>query len=122
MSLLRSLRAVGIADPYHLHMSTAEDGGATWDAFLAKAPRTRYQQSTAWAGVKAGQGWRSPRVTVMSNGSIHGGARLQARPIPLAAAVGSVAGGPVLGSDDPALAAAAAEGPERPGSAADLMV
>ena len=41
------------------------------------------------------------------DGSIHGGAQLLYRSIPLAGAVGFVARGPVLASDDPALAAAA---------------
>jgi peptidoglycan pentaglycine glycine transferase (the first glycine) len=84
-----------------------------WDAFLTKVPRVPYQQSSLWARVKAGQGWRSALVTVTHDGSIHGGAQLLYRPIPLAGAVGFVPRGPVLASDDPALAAAAAVGLER---------
>jgi len=52
-------------------------------------------------------------VTVTRDASIHGGAQLLYRSIPLAGAVGFVARGPVLTSDDPALAAAMATGLER---------
>ena len=76
-------------------------------------PRAPYQQSSLWARVKADQGWRSASMTVTCDGSIHGGAQLLYRSIPFAGAVGFVARGPVLASDDPALAAAAAEGLER---------
>ena len=69
-----------------------------WDAFLTKVPRAPYQQSSLWAKVKAGQGWRSALVTVTRDGSIHGGAQLLYRSIPLVGAVGFVARGPVLAS------------------------
>jgi peptidoglycan pentaglycine glycine transferase (the first glycine) len=92
---------------------TDDHAGGAWDAFLAKVPRVPYQQSSLWARVKAGQGWRSALVTVTRDGSIHGGAQLLYRSIPLAGAVGFVVRGPVLTSDDPALAAAAAAGLER---------
>ena len=92
---------------------TDDHAGVEWDAFLTKVPRVPYQQSSLWARVKAGQGWRSALVTVTRDGSIHGGAQLLYRSIPLAGAVGFVARGPVLTSDDPALAAAAAAGLER---------
>jgi peptidoglycan pentaglycine glycine transferase (the first glycine) len=78
-----------------------------------EVPQAPYQQSSLWAAVKAGQGWRSARMTLTRDGSIHGGAQLLYRPLPLAGAVGFVARGPVLASDDPALAVAAAAGLER---------
>ena len=92
-------------------MDDNDDG--VWDAFLTTVPRAPYQQSSLWASVKAGQGWRSALMTVTRGGSIHGGAQLLYRSIPLAGAVGFVARGPVLTSDDPALAAAMATGLER---------
>jgi peptidoglycan pentaglycine glycine transferase (the first glycine) len=98
---------------YHVTVAVTDDDGSTWDAFLAKVPRGPYQQSSLWARVKAGQGWRSALVTVSRDGSIHGGAQLLYKSIPLAGAVGFVTRGPVLESDDPALAAAAAVGLER---------
>jgi lipid II:glycine glycyltransferase (peptidoglycan interpeptide bridge formation enzyme) len=103
-------------------MVVADDhAGGAWDAFLAKAPHVPYQQSSLWARVKADQGWRSALVTVTRDGSIHGGAQLLYRSIPLAGAVGFVARGPVLTSDDPALAAAAAVGLERLALACNVM-
>jgi peptidoglycan pentaglycine glycine transferase (the first glycine) len=109
-----SLFGMGGTGPYHLGVVTADDDDTSmWDAFLTKVPRVPYQQSRLWARVKAGQGWRSALVTVTRDGSIHGGAQLLYRSIPLAGAVGFVPRGPVLASDDPALAAAAAAGLER---------
>jgi peptidoglycan pentaglycine glycine transferase (the first glycine) len=112
---------IGLAGSYHLHIVGAEDDdGPKWDAFLAKVPRVPYQQSSLWARVKASQGWRSARVTVTRDGSIHGGAQLLYRSITLAGTVGFVARGPVLASDDPALARAAAEGLERLAAACNV--
>jgi peptidoglycan pentaglycine glycine transferase (the first glycine) len=99
---------------YQLTIVVTDDhAGGGWDAFLTKLPRVPYQQSSLWARVKAGQGWRSALVMITRDGSIHGGAQLLYRSIPLAGAVGFVARGPVLASDDPALAAAATVGLER---------
>jgi peptidoglycan pentaglycine glycine transferase (the first glycine) len=52
-------------------------------------------------------------MTVTRDGAIHGGAQLLYRSIPLAGAIGFVPRGPVLASNDPTLAAAAAVGLER---------
>jgi peptidoglycan pentaglycine glycine transferase (the first glycine) len=105
---------MGGTSPYHLRVVvTDDDGGAVWDAFLTKVPRVSYHQSSLWARVKAGQGWRSALMTVTRDGCIHGGAQLLYRSIPLAGAVGFVPRGPILASDDPALAAAVAVGLER---------
>jgi peptidoglycan pentaglycine glycine transferase (the first glycine) len=113
---------MGGTGAYHLTVASAgeHDGGA-WDAFLASVPRAPYQQSSLWARVKAGQGWRSALMAVTCDGVIHGGAQLLYRSIPFAGAVGFVARGPVLASDDPALAAAAAVGLERLALACRLM-
>jgi lipid II:glycine glycyltransferase (peptidoglycan interpeptide bridge formation enzyme) len=115
-----ALRAPRLAGSYHLRIAGAEDDGSKWDAFLARTPRTPYQQSSSWAKVKAGQGWRSARVIVTRDGSVHGGAQLLYRSITLAGAVGFVARGPVLASDDPALAAAATAGLERLAAACNV--
>jgi lipid II:glycine glycyltransferase (peptidoglycan interpeptide bridge formation enzyme) len=80
-----------------------------------------YQQSSLWAKVKAGQGWRSARMTVTRVGWIHAGAQSLYRAIPLAGAVGFVARGPILASDDPALAATAAEGLQRLAAACNVI-
>jgi hypothetical protein len=103
-----------LPESYRLNVAATDDGDdAEWDTFLAGVPRVPYQQSSSWARVKALQGWRSARMTVTRDGSIHGGAQLLYRSIPLVGATGFVARGPVLASDDPALAAVAAEGLER---------
>jgi peptidoglycan pentaglycine glycine transferase (the first glycine) len=105
---------MGGTGAYHLRVVvTDDDDGAVWDAFLTKVPRVPYHQSSLWAGLKTRQGWRSALMTVTRNGSIHGGAQLLYRSIPLAGAVGFVPRGPLLASNDPALAAAAAVGLER---------
>lgn len=111
-----------LAGSYHLQVAATEDDDrSAWDAFLVKVPRAPYQQSSLWAKVKAGQGWRSARMTVTRDGSIHAGAQLLYRAIPLAGAVGFVARGPILASDDPALAATAAEGLQRLAAACNVI-
>lgn len=99
---------------YDVHVvAMGDDDGAEWDAFLTAVPRAPYQQSSSWAEVKACQGWRSARVTLTRDGSIHGGAQLLYRSIPLAGTIGFVTRGPVLASGEPALSAAAAGALER---------
>ena len=105
---------MGGTGSYHLRVVVPEDDdGACWDAFLTNLPGVPYHQSSLWARVKAGQGWRSALMTVTRDGAIHGGAQLLYRSIPLAGAIGFVPRGPVLASNDPTLAAAAAVGLER---------
>jgi hypothetical protein len=117
-----ALRAMRPAGSYHLQVAATEDDDrSAWDAFLVKVPRAPYQQSSLWAKVKAGQGWRSARMKVTRDGSIHAGAQLLYRAIPLAGAVGFVARGPILASDDPALAATAAEGLQRLAAACNVI-
>jgi peptidoglycan pentaglycine glycine transferase (the first glycine) len=105
---------MGLIGSYQLDVVAGkEDDGSDWNAFVTKSPRAPYQQSTWWAEVKASQGWRSARVTVTCDGSIHGGAQLLYRSLPLLGGIGFVARGPILASGDPALAAATAEGLKR---------
>jgi lipid II:glycine glycyltransferase (peptidoglycan interpeptide bridge formation enzyme) len=44
------------------------DDTAAWDAFVASAPSGSYMQLTAWAEVKAVNGWRSTRLVVDGSG------------------------------------------------------
>ena len=72
-----TVRAMRLAGSYHLQVAATEDDDrSAWDAFLVKVPRAPYQQSSLWAKVMAGQGWRSARMTVTRDGSIHSGAQL----------------------------------------------
>ncbi|MCE0763095.1 peptidoglycan bridge formation glycyltransferase FemA/FemB family protein [Pseudonocardia kujensis] len=100
-----------LAGSYRVHVVAPDDDGASeWDAFLATVPRAPYQQTSAWAKVKAAQGWLSASVMFTRDGSIHGGAQLLYRSIPFAGAVGVVARGPILASNDPSLVVAAVDG------------
>ena len=62
------------------------DGGtqardaATWDAFVEGDPRATYLQATAWAAVKAANGWRSRRVVVGAGEAAMGAQVLLRRP------------------------------------------
>jgi hypothetical protein len=68
---------MGGTGSYHLTVVVTDDSdGSVWDAFLMKVSRVPYQQSSLWARVKAGQGWRSALAMVTCDGSIHGGAQL----------------------------------------------
>ena len=54
---------------------------ATWDAFVEADPRATYLQATAWAAVKAPNGWRARRVvTSAPAGAEIGGQVLLRRP------------------------------------------
>ncbi|MCE3553470.1 peptidoglycan bridge formation glycyltransferase FemA/FemB family protein [Pseudonocardia sp. RS11V-5] len=100
-----------VAGSYRVHVvAPGDDGASEWDAFLATVSRAPYQQSFAWAVLKATQGWRAASMTLTRDGSIHGGAQLLYRSIPFVGAVGFVARGPILASNDPLLVAAAADG------------
>ncbi len=72
-----------------------ETGDAAWDAFLIAAGG-EYPQSSLWARVKSGSGYKTRRITVHREGTIVGGAQLLVRTLPLAGAFGYVPVGPVL--------------------------
>jgi peptidoglycan pentaglycine glycine transferase (the first glycine) len=74
-----------------------------WDRFLAGTTGGHHLQSTYWGRVKASLGWRTVRVTAVRDDRIYGGAQVLLRPLPVLGAIGYVALGPVLRSDDPAL-------------------
>src|ERR1700736_11702 len=67
-----------------------------WDEFLQAAPHGTYQQSSAWAEVKATVGWRAMRLILYRQGAITGGCQLLVRPLPVAGAVAYVPRGPVM--------------------------
>ena len=54
---------------------------ATWDAFVEADPRASYLQASAWAAVKAPNGWRARRVVASAPGGAEiGGQVLLRRP------------------------------------------
>ncbi|HEX7471934.1 MAG TPA: peptidoglycan bridge formation glycyltransferase FemA/FemB family protein [Candidatus Limnocylindrales bacterium] len=85
-------------DPAGTAVSTAGDAGsavdvgtavgatrrtgdaAAWDAFVEADPRATYLQATAWAAVKAANGWRSRRVVTGAGDATMGGQVLLRRP------------------------------------------
>jgi lipid II:glycine glycyltransferase (peptidoglycan interpeptide bridge formation enzyme) len=67
-----------------------------WDEFLQAAPNGTYQQSSAWAEVKATVGWRAMRLILYRQGAVTGGCQLLVRPLPVAGAVAYVPRGPVM--------------------------
>ncbi len=60
-------------------------------------------QSSGWAEVKSGAGWRTSRVVERGSSGICGGAQILLREARFAGTVGYVARGPVLSSADPDL-------------------
>jgi lipid II:glycine glycyltransferase (peptidoglycan interpeptide bridge formation enzyme) len=81
---------------------------AEWDGFLEVTPGGSYRQTSAWAEVKALQGWETRRSVVRRDGRIVAGAQLLIKPLPVVPALGGIAYcglGPVLALDDPELAA-----------------
>jgi lipid II:glycine glycyltransferase (peptidoglycan interpeptide bridge formation enzyme) len=54
--------AVGTSDPVVAAARDVAADTAAWDAFVAGTPNGSYMQLTAWAEVKAVNGWRSTRL------------------------------------------------------------
>ena len=80
---------------------------AAWDAFVADSPRGSYLQTSAWAQVKAANGWSALRFTGRAPGTGDPGARfgvqlLLRRPRPLPWAFAYAPRGPVLAEWSPA--------------------
>jgi lipid II:glycine glycyltransferase (peptidoglycan interpeptide bridge formation enzyme) len=87
-----------------MEVSVTKEGlDPEWDRFLETLPDGCYQQSSLWAKVKAGQGWRHLRLVVREQGGIVGGAQMLLRPLPLFGSVGYIPKGPVFASDNPAV-------------------
>ncbi|MCX6952861.1 MAG: GNAT family N-acetyltransferase [Verrucomicrobia bacterium] len=81
--------------------STAIDDQA-WDDFLQSTPLGHFQQSSMWASVKAGEGWRPVRVVIRQSDQILGGFQILSRPRGWLRE-GFLNKGPVYGSKDPGL-------------------
>ncbi len=88
---------------YKLRVSSAQDE-PEWDAFLARTAGGHHVQSSLWARVKAAQGWRALRVVASQSGRIVGGVQLLMRPFRGLGMVGYAPKGPVIATNDPALA------------------
>ncbi len=81
-------------------------GEAAWDAFVARCVNGSYLQASAWAVVKAPNGWTSARVTAdTGNGGTIGAQLLLRRPRPLPWAFAYAPRGPVATSWSPAAVA-----------------
>ena len=96
------------------------DDARAWDDFVAGTPTASYLQLTAWARIKAVNGWRAERVVVDAPGGPLG-AQLLARRLGRLGTLGYAPRGPVAGAFDAAGVArltAALEGIAR---AADLV-
>ena len=98
-----------MADPRRL-----ETDDATWNAFVAGLPTATFLQLTAWARVKAANGWAATRIVTAASGATPGsgpvGAQILLRRAPgLPWTLGYAARGPLAPSlDENGLAAFAA--------------
>ena len=80
---------------------TMSDG--TWDAFVAANPLATYLQLSAWASVKAPNGWRGTRlVAATTHGGLVGGQVLLRRPRLVPWTFGYVPRGPLATAWSPA--------------------
>ena len=72
-----------------------------WDAFLESTPFGHFQQSSAWAQVKADEGWETIRVIVREEpgGTIRGGFQILKRKSRIGA-VAYISKGPVVSEGD----------------------
>lgn len=87
------------------HPPMAEaDADAAWDAFLAQRPEGHVLQTSRWAQLKAGFGWRSQRVLLRtiprSDAPILGGASILFRRLPWGQTLAYVPKGPAVDWDD----------------------
>lgn len=71
-----------------------------WDAFLAASPRGQFQQSSAWARVKAIDGWTAAREYLTPEPPESGGFQLLWKRTRIGR-IGYVSKGPVLPAEDP---------------------
>ena len=84
-----------------MEISVSKEGlDPEWDEFLETLPDNLYQQSSLWAMVKAGGGWKHRRLVVRENGKIIGGVQMLLRPLPFHGFAGYVSKGPVVDSKD----------------------
>lgn len=87
-------------DPIVDHRPSTTD----WDAFVQDAPHGHFLQASAWAAVRATQGWRSRRVVLRDRGSgrILAGAQTLVRGRP-GLRMAYLPRGPVAAPEDPRL-------------------
>lgn len=90
-----------------------------WDEFLRAHPEGQFQQSAAWARVKALEGWTCERRVVLRDGAIAGGFQLLWKPSRLGR-IGYVSKGPVVAHGVNDLGSRLAEGMTR--AAGDLKL
>ena len=90
--------------------AAARADDAAWDAFVASCANGSYLQASAWASVKAPNGWTRARVTAdTGDGGTIGAQLLLRRPRPLPWAFAYAPRGPVATSWSPAAVAAFTE-------------
>lgn len=107
-------------EPYEVAVSDATPD-SEWDAFVAARPGCPYVQSSAWAQVKAGVGWRARRVVVRRKGEVVGGCQLFFRSLRV---LGSVAYGPrapLSARDEPSALSAVLRGVDELGRAERVL-
>jgi lipid II:glycine glycyltransferase (peptidoglycan interpeptide bridge formation enzyme) len=76
--------------------SALESDAAAWDAFVADSSTPSHLQTSGWADVKRGNGWRAVRLAAGAGASLVGAQLLVLRPRPSPWAIGYVPRGPIV--------------------------
>jgi len=92
-----------MAKGYHVEISNAVPH-CEWDAFVASAPGGHHVQTSLWGQVKAGLGWHAERAIITHGGCPVAGSQVLIRRASVFGAIGYVTQGPLLTTNDPALA------------------
>jgi len=71
-----------------------------WDRFVEATPGGTYQQTSMWAQVKSGAGWRPIRIELSGDGAIAAGCQVLVRRVARLGAVGYVSRGPLVADGD----------------------
>jgi peptidoglycan pentaglycine glycine transferase (the first glycine) len=79
----------------------ADVGDAEWDAWVAATPGGHHLQTSGWARVKAGAGWRVERVAVRDGAGIVAGCQLLVRALPVYGAIAYAPRAPLVAGRDP---------------------
>jgi lipid II:glycine glycyltransferase (peptidoglycan interpeptide bridge formation enzyme) len=74
-----------------------------WDKWVAATDGGHHLQTSGWAEVKAGAGWRASRILLRRDGVLVGGCQLLVRTVPVLGGLAYVPRGPVLASAEPDL-------------------
>ena len=67
-----------------------------WDALLASAPGSHFEQTSGWGAVKARYGWQVLRILASADGMLVGGVQALTKPIGRLGTIGYVARGPTV--------------------------